>query len=95
MKKRQIRLGQRTKETLIVGLDSAQEVALFVKGSLNSTNKGLSLVSETLDESLFEAKEDSMEAKVNLIKAVLVAEKELIKLGMSEEEARETLKHYR
>ena len=89
-----VRLGQRTKETIVVGLDSTQEMALFVKGSLGSANKGLQLVTEALDESVFEAKEDSLNAKVNLIKAVLVAKKELIKLGMSDEVASATLEHY-
>jgi len=89
-----VRLGQRVKETLVVSLDSTQEASLFVKNTLGSANKGLRLVTEALDESIYEAQEDSLIAKVSLVKAVLVAKKELIKLGMSEEEASTSLEHY-
>ena len=89
-----VRLGQRVKETVVVSLDSTQEASFFIKNTLGSANKGLKLVTEALDESIYEAQEDSLIAKVSLIKAILVAKKELIKLGMSEEEASKSLEHY-
>ena len=81
------KLGTEIKTTVITVLETAQETALFVHGTASNLNSLQDNIAAVLSESLYEAKADAIEQKINYHKARAAGIKELTKAGLTEEEA--------